>query len=126
MSLHTPQLPAGLGQPGRWDIALSGWLGCTAGVELHFQDGGSVTAGVVVGADGYFSQVRQQLLQDGPPSFGVSTDAPSLASTQRCAALPTEGGSLCNSASSAARAQALNSAAGQPWWCRECGLLSQC
>ena len=35
-------------------------------------DGTSISAGVLIGADGYFSQVRQQLLQDGPPSFGVS------------------------------------------------------
>ena len=43
-----------------------------AGVELSFLDGTGITAGVLIGADGYFSQVRQQLLQDGPPSFGVS------------------------------------------------------
>ena len=43
-----------------------------AGVELSFLDGTSISAGVLIGADGYFSQVRQQLLQDGPPSFGVS------------------------------------------------------
>ena len=42
------------------------------GVELSFLDGTSISAGVLIGADGYFSQVRQQLLQDGPPSFGVS------------------------------------------------------
>lgn len=44
-----------------------------AGVELSFLDGTSISAGVLIGADGYFSQVRQQLLQDGPPNFGVSS-----------------------------------------------------
>ena len=46
------------------------------GVELNFLDGTSISAGVLIGADGYFSQVRQQLLQDGPPSFGVSRTVP--------------------------------------------------
>lgn len=28
---------------------------------------------LLVGADGYFSAVRQQCLQDGPPDFAVSS-----------------------------------------------------
>lgn len=53
-----------------------GWqvhdLLCYAGVEVKFQDGSSVMAGLLIGADGYFSRMREQCLQDGPPSFGVS------------------------------------------------------
>ena len=30
---------------------------------------------LLVGADGYFSAVRQQCLQDGPPDFAVSTSS---------------------------------------------------
>ena len=43
------------------------------GVTVHFQGGrpGPVRARVLVGADGYFSAVRQQCLGDGPPEFGV-------------------------------------------------------
>jgi 2-polyprenyl-6-methoxyphenol hydroxylase-like FAD-dependent oxidoreductase len=43
------------------------------GVTVHFQGGmpGAVRAKVLVGADGYFSGVRQQCLDDGPPNFGV-------------------------------------------------------
>jgi 2-polyprenyl-6-methoxyphenol hydroxylase-like FAD-dependent oxidoreductase len=49
------------------------------GVTVHFQGGrpGPVRAKVLVGADGYFSAVRQQCLGDGPPDFGV-----------RCSKLP--------------------------------------
>lgn len=41
-------------------------------VELHFADGTSVDAKIVVGADGCFSKVRQQSLGDGLPDFTVS------------------------------------------------------
>lgn len=41
-------------------------------VELHFTDGTSVDAKIVVGADGCFSKVRQQTLGDGLPDFTVS------------------------------------------------------
>ena len=43
------------------------------GVTVHFQGGapGPVRARVLIGADGYFSAVRQQCLADGPPDFGV-------------------------------------------------------
>ena len=41
-------------------------------VVVHFADGTSVAARVLVGADGVFSQVRQQSLADGPPDFTVS------------------------------------------------------
>ncbi|DBA92561.1 hypothetical protein WJX77_007472 [Trebouxia sp. C0004] len=38
-------------------------------VELHFTDGTSVEAKIVVGADGCFSKIRQQTLGDGLPDF---------------------------------------------------------
>ncbi len=41
-------------------------------VELHFTDGTSVEAKIVVGADGCFSKIRQQTLGDGLPDFTVS------------------------------------------------------
>jgi len=40
-------------------------------VRLHFKDGRPVDAKLVIGADGIFSQVRQQTLDDGPPDFTV-------------------------------------------------------
>ena len=43
------------------------------GVTLHFDRGQlPVHAKVLVGADGYFSKVRTQCLNDGPPTFNVS------------------------------------------------------
>ena len=33
------------------------------------QDGNEVRAKVLIGADGYFSGVRAQMLDDGPPEF---------------------------------------------------------
>ena len=43
------------------------------GVTLHFEhDQAPVRAKVLVGADGYFSKVRTQCLNDGPPTFNVS------------------------------------------------------
>ena len=43
------------------------------GVTIHF-DGGrpSVHAKLLIGADGYFSRIRKQCLNDGPPMFSVS------------------------------------------------------
>ena len=41
-------------------------------VTLHFSDASSVDAKVVVGADGSFSKVRQQTLNDGMPDYTVS------------------------------------------------------
>lgn len=41
-------------------------------VVVHFADGTSLAARVLVGADGVFSQVRQQSLADGPPDFTVT------------------------------------------------------
>ena len=42
------------------------------GVTLHFdQDQTAVHAKLLVGADGYFSKVRSQCLNDGPPTFNV-------------------------------------------------------
>ncbi len=44
------------------------------GIILHFDRGQpSVHAKVLVGADGYFSRVRAQCLDDGPPTFNVSS-----------------------------------------------------
>ena len=42
-------------------------------VTLHFTDGTSVRARLVIGADGSFSKVRQQTVADGPPIFSVSS-----------------------------------------------------
>ncbi|BDA46002.1 probable FAD-dependent urate hydroxylase [Coccomyxa sp. Obi] len=39
------------------------------GVVVKFKDGSSVRTRMLVGADGYFSKVRQQMLGDGPPEF---------------------------------------------------------
>ncbi len=43
------------------------------GVTVRFAGGepGPVRAKVLIGADGYFSAVRQQCLDDGPPNFAV-------------------------------------------------------
>ena len=44
------------------------------GVTLHFDRGQpAVHAKVLVGADGYFSKVRAQCLDDGPPQFAVNS-----------------------------------------------------
>lgn len=44
----------------------------TDGVVVHFNDGHpSVKAKVLIGADGYFSRIRKQCLDDGPPTFAV-------------------------------------------------------
>ncbi len=46
------------------------------GVTLHFDHGQPpVHAKLAVGADGYFSKVRTQCLNDGPPDFVVSSRA---------------------------------------------------
>ena len=43
------------------------------GVTLHFdRDQPSVRAKILIGADGYFSRIRKQCLNDGPPMFAVS------------------------------------------------------
>ena len=42
-------------------------------VTLHFTDGSTVDANVVVGADGCFSKVRQHTLDDGLSEFMVGT-----------------------------------------------------
>lgn len=44
------------------------------GVTVQFDHGQpSVRAKILIGADGYFSRVRKQCLNDGPPMFAVST-----------------------------------------------------
>ena len=45
------------------------------GVEVSYTEAGeakNLRCKLLVGADGYFSAVRQQCLQDGPPEFAVS------------------------------------------------------
>ena len=43
------------------------------GVTIHFDRGqSSVHAKLLIGADGYFSRIRKQCLNDGPPMFSVS------------------------------------------------------
>ena len=42
------------------------------GIKLHFDRGHpAVHAKLLIGADGYFSKIRQQCLNDGPPEFAV-------------------------------------------------------
>ena len=49
------------------------------GVTVHFDRGQRcVRAKILIGADGYFSRVRKQCLNDGPPMFAVRTLLPSL------------------------------------------------
>lgn len=49
------------------------------GVILHFdRDQPSVRAKILIGADGYFSRIRKQCLNDGPPMFAVSALSPAL------------------------------------------------
>ncbi len=43
------------------------------GVSIGFKDKAAVRARYLVGADGYFSPVREALLHDGPPEFTVSS-----------------------------------------------------
>ena len=45
------------------------------GVTVRFvgDSPGPVRAKVLIGADGYFSAVREQCLADGPPDFAVRT-----------------------------------------------------
>ena len=43
-------------------------------VTLHFDRGQpSVRARILIGADGYFSRIRKQCLNDGPPMFAVGS-----------------------------------------------------
>lgn len=47
------------------------------GVTLHFdRDQPSVRAKILIGADGYFSRIRKQCLNDGPPMFAVRASSP--------------------------------------------------
>jgi len=52
-------------------------------VTIHFDRGHpSVRAKVLVGADGYFSRIRKQCLNDGPPLFAVSTASAAIQMAQ--------------------------------------------
>ena len=43
-----------------------------SGVSIHFNDGRPAEhARFVIGADGFFSKIRKQCLDDGPPDFTV-------------------------------------------------------
>lgn len=53
-------------------------------VTLHFADQSTADAKVVVGADGCFSKVRQQTLQDGLPEYTVSYFFVTLQQTTMC------------------------------------------
>lgn len=51
------------------------------GVEVTYTEAGEpkhIRCKLLVGADGYFSAVRQQCLEDGPPDFAVSPHLPSV------------------------------------------------
>lgn len=53
------------------------------GVTIHFDRGHpSVRAKVLIGADGYFSRIRKQCLNDGPPLFAVSTASAAMQMAQ--------------------------------------------
>lgn len=55
---------------------------------VHFRSGVSIDAKIVVGADGIFSKVRQQTLNDGLPHFIVSQNLPfTTAKAYVCAAV---------------------------------------
>ena len=41
-------------------------------MEVAFEDGSHAKGKLVLGADGYFSKVREHCLGDGPPDFAVS------------------------------------------------------
>ena len=79
------------------------------GVTLHFdRDQPAVHAKLLVGADGYFSKVRSQCLNDGPPTFNVGavllsnlTSVIELLTTYRlliCGILPCSAAAQYNSA----------------------------
>lgn len=48
-------------------MAVTGFVQQGAGVTLHTSDGGAAQGDALVGADGLWSRVRQQLLHDAPP-----------------------------------------------------------
>lgn len=43
------------------------------GLKLEFEGQPSITSRLLIGADGYFSAVRSQWRDDGPPTFAVSS-----------------------------------------------------
>ncbi|KAL3154854.1 hypothetical protein ABBQ38_011396 [Trebouxia sp. C0009 RCD-2024] len=53
-----------------FDKQMTGYDEDEDGVTLHFdRDQPSVRAKILIGADGYFSRIRKQCLNDGPPMF---------------------------------------------------------
>ena len=52
--------------------AFTGYSEGADGISLAFENKPEVQAQYVIGADGYFSPMREALLQEGPPQFTVS------------------------------------------------------
>ena len=65
--LHDAALAAGV--QVRLDQTVHAWRETTDGVEVSTADGASVKADALIGADGVWSAVRQQLLGDAPARF---------------------------------------------------------
>jgi len=65
--LHTAVQAAGVSV--RWGQTVQGWRETAGGLQLDTADGPSVQADALIGADGVWSAVRQQLLGDGPARF---------------------------------------------------------
>lgn len=63
-------LPTGTARFGR---TCSGLEHLSAGARVHFAEGGSVEADLVIGADGIHSVARSQLIADGPPRYAGYT-----------------------------------------------------
>ena len=53
-------------------------------MTLHFADQSTADAKVVIGADGCFSKIRQQTLQDGLPEYTVSYCSVTPSQTTMC------------------------------------------
>jgi salicylate hydroxylase len=65
--LHRAAQAAGVDM--RLGQTVHGWRETASGVEVNTADGPSVQAGALIGADGVWSAVRQQLLGDAPARF---------------------------------------------------------
>jgi salicylate hydroxylase len=65
--LHRSAQSAGVDM--RLGQTVHGWCETADGVQVNTTDGPSVQAGALIGADGVWSEVRQQLLGDAPARF---------------------------------------------------------